>query len=938
VNLEVERLLDLALEVPLDRRAEFLARECPDPLVRAEVESLLEYATGAESYFNDAIKGVAWSLRASREASPGDAVGAYKIVSLIGRGGMGSVYLAERADGEIQQQVAVKLLRADGHGLVWRDRFLRERQLLASLQHPSIVHVIDAGHTAAGQPFLVMEYVEGVPIDVYAAGIDVRARLKLFLQVCEGVSHAHRRLIIHRDLKPSNILVDRSGQPKLLDFGIAKLLDETGDNTQTMERILTPNYASPEQLAGDAQTTATDIYSLGAVLYKLLTGAAPREKTPGTPKTEIAPPSRVNPAVPRDVDFIAGKALRAEPEERYVSVDEFAADIRAVLNRRPVQARSGDVWYRARRFLRRHWVTATATVLVVASLLTGLFIANRERVLAERRFGQLRQLANKIIDLDRAIRILPGSVDARQRLVSASLEYLEGLRPEARGNLDLAQEIADGYCRLGRIQGVNAEFNLGNPAKAEESLKKADALIEMVLARRPQDRNALFRSAVIAHDRMILAGTDERRADTLIHARRAIDRLETFLSDDDPRDSPVRFDAFMRPGEARQSERSSAGALYGNIALAYENLHMYTEGARCARRAADLAQSIPSAQDVVSQALSLLANALRYQGDLEGALRTIRDARKIADTATYPSETARLFSRYGIMLREGRILGEEDAVNADRPAEAIDVFQQALDMTEEAIRKDSRDSAIRARVGTISRELGKILRDRDPRRALTVYDEGIRRLGETPNNLRANRDRAALLAQSSYPLRRLHRPSEAKARIDAAFAILKETKDYPAKQIRPASPVYTADCALADHEAETGDLRHALQLYQQLLAGVMATKPDPLGDLRDTPRISSIYGTLAVLFRRTGDPASAEAMHARQVELWRSWQHKLPQNAFVRRQLEATAGALAGRPTSLVRLPAGQKTLAIDAGHLAITLDESYNFAISYFPSQNSLL
>jgi serine/threonine protein kinase len=192
--------------------------------------------------------------------------GPYRLIRLLGSGGMGAVYLAERSDGEIQQKVAVKLLRADAHRPAWRARFLKERQLLASLHHPSIVHVIDAGHTDDGRPYLVMEYVEGTPIDVYAAGIEMRERLSLFLRVCEGVSHAHGHLIIHRDLKPANILVDASGQPKLLDFGIAKLLDETGDATQTVERLLTPNYASPEQVRGDSQTTATDVYSLGAVL------------------------------------------------------------------------------------------------------------------------------------------------------------------------------------------------------------------------------------------------------------------------------------------------------------------------------------------------------------------------------------------------------------------------------------------------------------------------------------------------------------------------------------------------------------------------------------------------------------------------------------------------------------------------------------------------
>ena len=897
MNLEIERLLDLVAELPADLRAEFLGQECPDPAMRAEVESLLEYATGAESYFGDAIRGVACSLRSSQEASAGDAVGSYRIVSLIGRGGMGSVYLAERADGEIEQRVAVKLLRADGHRPVWRARFLRERQLLASLQHPSIVHVIDAGHMPDGRPFLAMEYVEGVPIDVYAAGIAVRERLKLFLRVCEGVSHAHRRLIIHRDLKPSNILVDKSGQPKLLDFGIARLLDETGDATQTVERLLTPNYASPEQLTGDNQTTATDVYSLGAVLYKLLAGFAPREKNGSLASEEITPPSRVNPEVPKDVDFIVGKALRDEPEERYVSVDEFASDVRAALGWRPVKARAGDIWYRSRRFLRRYWIPAIAAALVVASLATGLFVANRQRllaerqqVLAERRFGQLRQLANKVIDLDRAIRILPGSVDARQRLVSASLEYLEGLSPEARGNLDLAQDIADGYWRLGRIEGVNAEFNLGDPAKAEQSLKKADALIDAVLTSRPKDRNALFRSAVIAHDRMILADTEERRADTWINAQRTVERLDSFLRQDVP-GNPVRLDGFMRSGEARQSERSTAAGLYGNIALTYENLHDYSEGARYARLAADMARSIPAADDVTSQALSLLANAQRYQGDEQAALRTIHEARMIADAAAYSSDTARLFGRYGIMLREGRILGEENAVSLGLPAEAITVFQEALDMLQEAARKDPMDSAIRARVGTISRELGKILRDRDPRRALAVYDVGIGRLGETPKNLRARRDRAALLAQSSYPLRSLHRRSEAKARIDAALTILKETKEYPAERIRPASPVYTAVCAFADHEAATGHNRAALQLYEQLLDKVMATRPDPLGDLRDTPKIARIYAALAVLYRRSGNTAAADVMNAKRVELWRHWQQELPRSSYIRRQLDLSAAS-----------------------------------------------
>jgi serine/threonine protein kinase len=227
--------------------------------LRAEVESLLSHdVTNAES-LTRCVSGVAQEALCSHNSAFVRSCGPYRLVQLLGSGGMGTVYLAERRDGEIEQKVAIKLLRADADRPAWRDRFLRERQLLAYLNHSSIARLLDAGHTEDGRPYLVMEHVQGVAIDEYAAPLDLRARLNLFLLVCEGVSHAHRHLIIHRDLKPSNILVDAFGHPKLLDFGIAKLLDETTDETRTGERLLTPNYASPEQLRGEIQSTTTDI-------------------------------------------------------------------------------------------------------------------------------------------------------------------------------------------------------------------------------------------------------------------------------------------------------------------------------------------------------------------------------------------------------------------------------------------------------------------------------------------------------------------------------------------------------------------------------------------------------------------------------------------------------------------------------------------------------
>lgn len=222
---------------------------------------------------------------------PGHHAGPYTLVSRIGQGGMGSVWLAERTDGEVELKVAIKFLRLTGRSDSWSARFFKERQLLASLNHTSIVHMIDAGRTQIGRSYLVMEYVDGVPIDVYCVDRPVAERLTLFLRVCAGVSHAHRRLIIHRDLKPSNILVNASAEPKLLDFGIAKLLDPTGgDLTQTAERVLTPDYASPEQLRGLPQTTATDVYSLALVLYKMLTGLLPQHGQSKTATQAVADP------------------------------------------------------------------------------------------------------------------------------------------------------------------------------------------------------------------------------------------------------------------------------------------------------------------------------------------------------------------------------------------------------------------------------------------------------------------------------------------------------------------------------------------------------------------------------------------------------------------------------------------------------------------------
>jgi tetratricopeptide (TPR) repeat protein len=284
-----------------------------------------------------------------------------------------------------------------------------------------------------------------------------------------------------------------------------------------------------------------------------------------------------------------------------------------------------------------------------------------------------------------------------------------------------------------------------------------------------------------------------------------------------------------------------------------------------------------------------LANALRYQGDLAAALTTIRQAQELSQQASYPTEAARLFKLYSPLVREGLILGEKDAVNLDRPAEAIEAFKKALDIAEEVARKDANDSASRIRVGTAARYLGELLCARNPRQALEVYDLGIRRLAETRNNVEALRYRAVLLAKSSYSLRRLHRAAEAKARIDAAFAILQGTKDYPAERIRIDGHAYVLACALADHQAETGEPREALETYEELLRKVLAGPPAPNTSLPEAVSLSRLYTSIGSLDRRTGRNDAATTFESKSLELWRYWDAKLPNNSFVRRQLNGAA-------------------------------------------------
>jgi serine/threonine-protein kinase len=429
---QVVELVGSALDREPQEWAAFLDSACAgDSALRAEVESLLQCREQAHDFIEAPVFPFAVELLEDEsEPLEGNRVGPYKIIRIIGRGGMGDVYLASRADDQYRKEVAIKLVKRGFDTDDIRRRFRHERQILATLDHPNIARLIDGGTTETGLPYFVMDYVDGITLNRYCDEhkLNITERLKLFRTVCSAVHYAHQHLVIHRDIKPDNILVTAEGAPKLLDFGIAKLLDsdlsQTAGHTVTELKVMTPEYASPEQVKGEQVTTATDTYSLGVLLYELLTGHRPYRfkslkpteieraicaREPERPSTivgrveeltdergattgQITPeavsatrgeqPEGLRRRLKGDLDSIVLMAMRKEPERRYSSVEQFSEDIRRHLEGLPVIARRDTFDYRAKKFIRRHKVGVGATLVIVLALVAGIIAIARETRLA----------------------------------------------------------------------------------------------------------------------------------------------------------------------------------------------------------------------------------------------------------------------------------------------------------------------------------------------------------------------------------------------------------------------------------------------------------------------------------------------------------------------------------------------------------------------------
>jgi serine/threonine-protein kinase len=668
---QLNRLLDEALDLPSEDLERWLTSlESGDEPLKARLRGLLAHRASVQaSGFLEAIPSLTTAglpHAAPEDDREGAIVGAYRLLRPIGAGGMGTVWLAARADGLLQREVALKLprgawLRAD---LV--ARMDRERDILSTLEHPNIARLYDAG-VAGGRPYLALEYVDGRSIDEYCAGagLDVRARVHLFLQVVQAVAYAHGRLVVHRDLKPSNILVTREGQVRLLDFGVAKLLDDENDPrsgvTELAGRPHTPEYASPEQVSGEPLSTASDVYSLGVVLYELLAGTRPykiRRSSAGALEaaileTDPAPPSASTADAARrrnlrgDLDTIVLKALKKNPVERYATVNAFGDDLRRWLEGLPVQARPDSTWYRVSKFVRRHAIAVAAAAVVVASLAAfGIVSARQARVVAEQR---------RVAQVER---------DTAEQVVRVLIDLFQTVNPSVRPDGD---RMPVGEFLAG-AQGRSLELLRSTPA-VRARLQQVFGLIHQTRGQYVEARKSL--DAALDEQRRLL-GADHPET---LESMQALAELAALLGEDE-RARALLEESLRRHTQVFGDRHERTARVLRALAPVVATTDLDASG-RLLVRAVEIQRARSRSDDpVLAETLGSLAGYYAHRTEYERARQTYREA-----LAIFPTPEARrhpvaitILNDYAALL--GTLTQHTEAEVVQR--EAIDVGRQVL--------------------------------------------------------------------------------------------------------------------------------------------------------------------------------------------------------------------------------------------------------------------
>ncbi|MFN7978509.1 MAG: protein kinase [Vicinamibacterales bacterium] len=876
----VEALFDEARARPAGERAAWLRDACPAPDIRQLVEEMVA-AHEAAPDFLEAPADVPPLVDATLDGRIGQRFGAYRVVRKIGQGGMGIVYEAVRDDDDFARRVAIKVL-PDWQGEADADRFRRERRLLASLDHPGVARLLDAGETPEGALYFVMELVDGQPIDVWCREqhLGVRDRVALLLQVAEAVAYAHQRLVIHRDLKPANILVTHDGQPKLLDFGIAAVLADSGRTELTQAQRLTPAYASPEQIRGEPVTTASEVYSLGVLLFRLLTGRSPYVHTSANAHAlaqeicEVDPPWMASipraagddppAAVPRDLEAIVRKALRKAPGERYASVEQFAADAQRFLAGEPVLAVRGSTWYRARKFIGRHrWGLAAATVLLVLGS-TALVEIVRQRRTSERRFNDVRELADVVIfDVDTAITDLPGSTPARKLIMQRAMTYLDRLTAQRADDLQLQRDIALAYERIGDVQGAPNRANLGELDAAEHNYRQALALRQAIAERTGRNADDGRKLARILRTLgLFLANARGDVAGALQAGRQALAVSEGVIAyaADDPQ---VRKELAL--DQQFLAELDSGGNAHVRAGTLAEAATLYR---RAGENFARLLEATPD--DVVLRQYAAiidmqLADVASQQADIEGMRAALLRARPVlAELAQDPSNSsahtnlAIVESQLaGLLLVDGQIEG------------ALRVYEDNLAAWRQRLAVNPRDvnvaeHELSAR-GDLGRALGVAGRTTEALDLLDGATADAGALAQSTGSADLRLRRAFFGVSSAEVLRRAGRLADARHRL------LESLKTYEAAAAEtPANVVVAisrsmAEALLGKVALQSGDRAAALQYCTRAAQRLEPLRPD-------NPEVFDIDYALAESYACAGDGqdgVAAAGSYAKSLEAWR---------------------------------------------------------------------
>jgi tetratricopeptide (TPR) repeat protein/predicted Ser/Thr protein kinase len=875
---QIEAVFQQALELPAGERPAFFDKTCNgDEELRREVESLLDAHAGAGNFLDrQSLFFSAEELHDNGPAvAPGQMIGPYRVVREIGRGGMGAVYLAERADEQYQKQVAIKLIKRGMDTDAVLRHFRNERQILAGFDHPNIARLFDGGTTADGLPYFVMEYVEGLPLDEYcnAHALDVAERLKLFREVCAAVSYAHRHLVVHRDIKRSNILVTSEGVPKLLDFGIAKIL-QRGDGaeplaTMTGLRPMTPEYASPEQMRGEPVTTASDVYSLGVVLYELLTGTSPyrftrytprdieraiTEQLPAKPSTAIA---RNQKSLRGDLDNIVLMALRKEPARRYQSVEQFSEDIRRHLQARPVLARQDTLGYRAAKFVRRNRAATLAATLVFLALLAGIIAttwqarrareqeaaAKAQKAQAERRFNEVRKLANSVLfDYHDAIKDLPGATPVRERLVRDALTYLDSLASESAGDPALQRELAAAYERVGDVRGQAYSASLGDRAGAMESYLKALRIREALVAAVPGD----------VKNRRDLAVSYQKIGNQLLEtseANRGLDYLRKSLA--------IYSDLTAEQPTNPESRRELAD-VYNDVGSALEDWMDLSGALENHRKALSIREQLVAADPRthkhrrdLSMTYVNIGRAMLLSGDAKGALES--NSKGLALRSALLAEDP-MNADYRRLLAIGYQNDGDYRARLGDTAGGLESFRKKLTLDEQSLRADPANASTRGDLGYSWERIGDLLADSgDYTQALSYHHRALEMwekiLADVPKDVYVR----ARLIRAQANIGQLHAKlgerSAALEQCATARSLLSEKADHPANAallvLNGEAYIYLGEAysALASFPKIAPDegrehWRTAREMYQQsldiwndlrargILAGDDAARPD----------------------------------------------------------------------------------------------------------------